>query len=123
MAEIDLMSATESVVSCSPTITLISEGDAPAVQWAAVSTWRVESSEPPHQGLLPVLDTRPTLWSKHLKSIMKNLSHLTCHGYSLTSVSTPPTILVVVRASPQLHVEPVPVPVPVLSIFMLLCIT
>ena len=60
MAEIGLMSATESVVSCSPTMTLISEGDAPAVQWAAVSTWRVESSEPPHQGLLPVLDTRPT---------------------------------------------------------------
>ena len=32
----------------------------PAVQWAAVSTWREEMMEPPHQGLLPKPDTRPT---------------------------------------------------------------
>ena len=32
----------------------------PAVQWAAVSTWREEMMEPPHQGLLPKRDTSPT---------------------------------------------------------------
>ena len=29
----------------------------------------------------------------------------TCQGYSFTSVSTPPTILVVLLACPQLHVS------------------
>ena len=42
--------------------------------------------EPPHQTVLPPLLTRPT-----------------CQGYSLTSVFTPPTILVVLEASPQLQ--------------------
>ena len=32
----------------------------PAVQWAAVRIWREEMMEPPHQGLLPKPDTRPT---------------------------------------------------------------
>ena len=38
MAEMVLMSATESVVSCSPSSTLMEEVLPPAVQWAAVST-------------------------------------------------------------------------------------
>ena len=60
MAEMARMSATESVVSCSPTSTRMEEGEEPTVQWAAVSTCRADSSEPPHHGLLPLLDTRPT---------------------------------------------------------------
>ena len=84
MAEMVLMSATESVVSCSPSSTLMEEVLPPAVQWAAVSTWRSEMREPPHQGTLPEALTSPT-----------------CQGYSLTSVSPPPTILVARCASPH----------------------
>ena len=36
--------------------------------------------------------------------LQKSCESLTCHGYSLTSVSTPPTILVFLLTSPQLHV-------------------
>ena len=57
------------------------------VQWAAVSTWRLVMMEPPHQGVTSPGDTRPT-----------------CHGYSFTSVSWPPTILVCLLTTPQLHV-------------------
>ena len=57
MAVMVRMSATESVVSCTR---MEEEGEEPTVQWAAVSTCRADSSEPPHHGLLPLLDTRPT---------------------------------------------------------------
>ena len=67
MAEMVLMSATESDVSCSPTSTLMEEALPPAVQWAAVSTWRLEIREPPQKGVLPEELTSPT-----------------CQGYSLT---------------------------------------
>ena len=45
-----------------------------------------EMRVPPHQGLVPEEDTSPT-----------------CHGYSLTSVSCPPTILFDLFGIPQVH--------------------
>jgi len=82
------MLAMESLVSCSPSRTLILEVDPPAVQWAAVRMCWLEMRDPPHQGDLPLEDTSPT-----------------CQGYSLTSVSWPPTILVPLFTWPQLHEE------------------
>jgi len=82
------MLASESLVSCSPIRTRILDVDPPAVQWAAVRTCWVEIRDPPHQGWVPEPDTSPT-----------------CHGYSLTSVSCPPTILVPLFTWPQLQVE------------------
>ena len=84
------MLAMESLVSCSPSRTLILEVDPPAVQWAAVRMCWLEMRDPPHQGDLPLEDTSPT-----------------CQGYSLTSVSWPPTILVPLFTWPQLHEEDV----------------
>ena len=69
------MSATESVVSCSPKRTRMLEGD-DCVQWAAVKMCLLEMMDPPQKGLLLPGRTRPT-----------------CQGYSLTSVSVPPTTL------------------------------
>ena len=60
----------------------------PAVQWAAVIMWRSERMEPPQKGTLLEGKTSPT-----------------CQGYSLTSVSWPPTILVPLFTWPQLHEE------------------
>jgi len=88
MAEMETMLATESLVSCSPIRTRILEVDPPAVQWAAVRTCWLEIRDPPHQGVLPPGDTSPT-----------------CQGYSLTSVSCPPTILVPLFTWPQLQDE------------------
>ena len=88
MAEMETMLAMESLVSCSPSRTLILEVDPPAVQWAAVRMCWLEMRDPPHQGDLPLEDTSPT-----------------CQGYSLTSVSWPPTILVPLFTWPQLHEE------------------
>ena len=90
MAEMETMLAMESLVSCSPSRTLILEVDPPAVQWAAVRMCWLEMRDPPHQGDLPLEDTSPT-----------------CQGYSLTSVSWPPTILVPLFTWPQLHEEDV----------------
>ena len=60
---------------------------APAVQWAAVRTCLLLIRVPPQKGVLPVLETSPT-----------------CQGYSLTSVSTPPTILLpALLTSPHTH--------------------
>ena len=86
IAEMVLMSATESVVSCSPKRTRILDGDWPNVQWAAVRMCRFEIMDPPQNGRLPLEGTRPT-----------------CHGNSLTSVSTPPTILWAWWDFPQVH--------------------
>jgi len=92
IAEMVTMLATESLVSCSPSRTLILPVDPPAVQWAAVRTCWLEIRDPPQKGLLPLEDTRPT-----------------CQGYSLTSVSCPPTILLPLFTWPQLHLEVEPV--------------
>jgi len=92
IAEMVTMLATESLVSCSPSRTLILAVDPPAVQWAAVRTCWLEIRDPPQKGLLPLEDTSPT-----------------CQGYSLTSVSWPPTILLPLFTWPQLHLEVEPV--------------
>ena len=72
------------------------------VQWAAVRMWRLVMMEPPQKGVISPGDTRPTYvgcWI-HIHTVLC----LTCHGYSFTSVSTPPTILVRLLARPQLQV-------------------
>ena len=58
------------------------------MQWAAVKMVLLLRIEPPQYGLLP-----------------KELTSPTCHGYSLISVTTPPTILVALLGIPQLQVE------------------
>jgi len=98
IAEMVTMLATESLVSCSPSRTLILPVDPPAVQWAAVRTCWFEIKDPPQKGLLPLEDTSPT-----------------CQGYSLTSVSCPPTILLPLLTWPQLHLEVEPVVVVVIG--------
>ena len=58
--------------------------------------------EPPQKGVISPGDTRPTYvgcWI-HIHTVLC----LTCHGYSFTSVSTPPTILVRLLARPQVQV-------------------
>jgi len=52
----------------------------------------LEMRDPPQKGLLPLEDTSPT-----------------CQGYSLTSVSCPPTILEPLLTCPQLHLDVDPV--------------
>ena len=78
------------------------------VQWAAVRTWRLVIREPPHQGTFSPGDTRPTCIAKYetaaQSSSFLNVSVNTCQGYSFTSVSTPPTILVLLLTRPQLQV-------------------
>ena len=87
MADTDLLSMLESAVLCSPRITAMLLTVAPAVQWAAVRTCLLLIRVPPQKGVLPLLETSPT-----------------CQGYSLTSVSTPPTILLpALLTSPHTH--------------------
>ena len=87
MADRDLLSTLESAVLCSPRITAMLLTVAPAVQWAAVSTCLLLIRVPPQKGVLPFLETSPT-----------------CQGYSLTSVTTPPTILLpALLTSPHTH--------------------
>jgi len=75
------------------------EADSPLVQWAAVMIQRSLMRVPPHQTLVPRLLTIPA-----------------CQGYSLTSVTCPPTILVLLFANPHLQSDseepPLPEPLP-----------
>ena len=87
-----LMSNRSSVVLCSPTDTrIISEllKKGYSVQWAAVRMCLSEMMDPPQEGVLP--------------SEMPTNTIPTCQGYSLTSVSVPPMILVALLTSPQLQ--------------------
>ena len=82
-----LLSTLESAVLCSPRMTAMLEAVAPAVQWAAVSTCLLLIRVPPQKGVWPRLETSPT-----------------CQGYSLASVTSPPTILLpALLTSPHTH--------------------
>ena len=70
--------------------------------------WRLDMMEPPQKGVISPGDTRPTCvgcwcWI-HIHYSHTTVLCLTCHGYSFTSVSTPPTILARLLAWPQLQV-------------------
>ena len=83
-------------------------------QCAAVSTWLLVMMEPPQYGADSPGDTSPTCVHKYqLKTPQLKSCKLlpTCQGYSLASVSTPPTILVTLLTWPQLHVAEVVVAV------------
>ena len=58
------------------------------MQWAVVKTVLLLRIEPPQYGLF-----------------MNVLTRATCQGYSLTLVTTPPTILVALLGMPQVQVE------------------
>ena len=60
--------------------------------------------EPPQKGVISPGDTRPTYVGCWIHIHTLTVLCLTCHGYSFTSVSTPPTILARLLAWPQLQV-------------------
>ena len=60
--------------------------------------------EPPQKGVISPGDTRPTYVGCWIHIHTLTVLCLTCHGYSFTSVSTPPTILARLLARPQLQV-------------------
>ena len=66
--------------------------------------WRLVMMEPPQKGVISPGDTRPTYVGCWIHIHTLTVLCLTCHGYSFTSVSTPPTILARLLAWPQLQV-------------------
>ena len=82
----NLSSPSATVQSCSATTTVILLAAVPSVQWAAVRMVLLLRMDPPQYG-----------------RVLDELTSPTCHGYSFTSVTTPPTILLALLGTPQLH--------------------
>ena len=59
--------------------------------------------EPPQKGVISPEETRPTYTMGSVVIEFQTFPNPTCHGYSLTSVSTPPTILVRLCTKPQVQ--------------------
>ena len=80
---------------------------AASTQWAAVSTWRGETREPPQKSCeisIHLVKRRATCRGYRVTTtLVTTQQQQTCQGYSFCSVSTPPTTRVCLRASPQLH--------------------